>query len=124
MDSKTSGLQDSLLHRSQAKSARLALQNLRRVCSGFSLRVIPKLEDRFYRETIYMAQQFQLSEEVIAGIREFIYRAEKEQLSPCMCCGFRMSTLVLMPCCGGQSEWNQSNIRRPCTYFAQTFQLI
>jgi len=105
MDAKTSGLQDSLLHRSQAKSARLALQNVRRVCSGFSLRVLPKLENRFYDQTIDLAEHaHHLSKEAIISIKELIFRAEHEQLSPCMFCGLQLSTLVLMPCCGGQSE--------------------
>lgn len=105
MDAKTSGLQDSLLHRSQAKSARLALQNVRRVCSGFSLRVVPRLEERFYNATIDLAKHVHhFSDEAIIGIKEFIFRAEHEQLSPCMFCGVQLSTLVLMTCCGGQSE--------------------
>ena len=103
MEARTSGLQDSLLHRSQRKEARLALQNVRRVCSGFSLRVVPKLEDRFYDETIYMAKDVhRLSDDKIIGIKEFIHRAENEQLSPCMFCGLKLSTLLLMSCCGSQ----------------------
>lgn len=104
MSGKTSGRQDSLLHKSQSKNARLALQNIRRVCSGFSLRVVPSIEDRHYRETISMAQSFNLADEAIAGIRDFIDRAKNELLSPCGICALQLSTLVLMSCCGGQSE--------------------
>ena len=105
MEARTSGLQDSLLHRSQRKEARLALQNVRRVCSGFSLRVVPKLEDRFYIQTIDMAKNVHhLSDETITHIKEFMHRAENEQLSPCMFCGLQLSTLLLMSCCGGQSR--------------------
>lgn len=103
MKGKTSGFQDSLLHRSQAKNARLVLQNIRRVCTGWS-RVIPRLSERWYRETISLAQQFDLSVDAIAEIRNFIWRAENEQLSACACCRVRVSTLLLMPCCGGQSK--------------------
>ena len=59
-----------------------------------------------------MAQEFRLSEDAIAGIRDFMYRAENEDLSPCAFCGLRLSTLVLMPCCGGQSEFSQARGRR------------
>jgi SNF2 family DNA or RNA helicase len=104
MNGKTSGFQDSLLHRSQAKNARLALQNIRRVCTGWS-RVVPTLSDLWYRETIYMAQKFKLSDDAIAEIRNFMYRAENEQLSECACCRISVSTLLLMPCCGGQSTF-------------------
>lgn len=103
MHGKTSGFQDSLLHRSQAKNARLALQNIRRVCTGWS-RVIPTLAQRFYNETMSMSHQFNLPEDTIAEIRNFIWRAENEELSACACCGIRVSTMLLMPCCGGQSK--------------------
>jgi SNF2-related domain len=51
MKGTTSGEQDSLLHRSQAKNARLALANVRRVCVGWA-HVIPKLDLNFYYLTI------------------------------------------------------------------------
>lgn len=105
LQGKTSGFQDSLLHKSQSRNARLALQNIRRVCSGFSLRVVPSLEDRFYRQTFDMARQFKLSEKAIKSIQDFLFRAENEELSRCSFCGLYLSTLILMSCCGGQSKF-------------------
>jgi SNF2 family DNA or RNA helicase len=102
MNGKTSGFQDSLLHRSQAKNARLAVQNIRRVCTGWS-RVVPTLNFRFYAETVDMARSFNHSEEVISEIKQFMSRAEQEELSVCLCCGIQLNTMLLMSCCGGLS---------------------
>jgi SNF2-related domain len=104
MKGKTSGLQDSLLHRSQAKNARLAIQNVRRVCTGWS-RVIPTISNRFHTEALDMARSLNLSENVVAEIGSFMSRAGREELSSCSCCGIRVSTLLLMSCCGGQSKY-------------------
>jgi SNF2-related domain len=109
MVGKTSGFQDSLLHRSQSKNARLALQNIRRVCTGWS-RVVPTISNRFYIEALDMARSYNLSENVINEIKLFMSRAEQEELSTCSCCGIRVSTLVLMSCCGGQSKYYQKFI--------------
>ena len=102
MNGKTSGFQDSLLHRSQAKNARLALQNIRRVCTGWS-RVIPTLSFRYYAETIEMAKLLNHSQDAVAKMKLFMTRAEQEELSACFCCGIQISTMLLMSCCGGQS---------------------
>lgn len=51
MKGKTSGGQDSLLHRSQAKNARLGLKNVRLACVSWA-HVIPTLTQNFYHETI------------------------------------------------------------------------
>lgn len=104
MNGKTSGFQDSLLHRSQAKNARLALQNIRRVCTGWS-RVIPTLSFRYYAETVEMANLLNLSEDAVAKIKLFMTQAEQEELSTCACCGIQISTMLLMSCCGGQSKY-------------------
>lgn len=104
MSGKTSGLQDSLLHRSQSKSARLSLQNIRRVCTGWS-RVVTSLAEKFYQETMELAKTFKISENIIDRIREFVWRAENEELTACQFCYIKLSTLLLMPCCGGLSKY-------------------
>jgi SNF2-related domain len=103
MNGKTSGFQDSLLHRSQAKNARLALQNIRRVCTGWS-RVVPTLTYNYFVETVEMAKSFNHSEDTITAIKRFMTMAEQEQLSRCGCCGVQISTMLLMSCCGSQSK--------------------
>lgn len=128
MNGKTSGFQDSLLHRSQSKNARLVLHNIRRVCTGWS-RVIPTLPDRWFRETICMAGQFNLSDDAITEIREFLYRAENEQLSECLFCGVQVSTLLLMPCCGGQSKFETYQMgdfrnRKPTNRYLSCFRSL
>ena len=107
MNGKTSGFQDSLLHRSQAKNARLALQNIRRVCTGWS-RVVPTLSFRYYAETVEMANSFNHSDDAIAKIKLFMTRAEQEELSTCSCCGIQVSTMLLMSCCGGLSTYSSA----------------
>jgi SNF2 family DNA or RNA helicase len=104
MKGKTSGLQDSLLHSSQSKSARLALANVRRVCVGWA-HVIPTLSEKFYRLTIESAKKLKLSDSTITNIRQFLWRAENEELSACNYCGFCLSVLALMPCCGAMGKY-------------------
>jgi hypothetical protein len=100
MDAKTSGLQDSLLHRSQAKSANLALLNIRRVCTGWS-RVVPLLSNDHYELTLRMAEKFGFSSDQITNMKTYIHRAESEQQSECGVCAFRVPIHILMSCCGG-----------------------
>lgn len=98
MKGKTSGKQDSLLHRSQAKHAREALGNIRRVCVGWS-RVIPTLRFEYFMETVYLLNKHGIDEPKIESIREYLLRPEKEELTSCACCSLQLSTLILLPCC-------------------------
>jgi hypothetical protein len=100
MSGKTSGLQDSLLHRSQVQHARAALSNLRRVCVGYS-RVLPTLETRFYIETMVLLKEHGRDDRQIQNVKEYLHRAEAQELSECDCCQIKLSTLLLFPCCGG-----------------------
>lgn len=100
MDGKTSGAQDSLLHRSQAKHARNALANVRRVCVGYS-RVIPTLETRYYAETVELLKMHGRNADEIDHAKQYIHRAEAEGLTHCGCCKIALSTLLLFPCCAG-----------------------
>jgi hypothetical protein len=97
---KDDAQQDSLLHRSQQRHARQALSNVRSVCVGFS-RVVPTLTEKTWRETIDLIQAYGISSEREARIRHFMHGAETERLTFCDCCGFELSTLLILPCCGG-----------------------
>lgn len=96
MAGKTSGKQDSLLHRNNARHAREALENVRRVCIGWT-RVVPVLSDKHWRETIELAELHSLD---LVPIREFMHAAESEGLSYCSICHLGLTTLLLPPCCG------------------------
>lgn len=96
MVGKTSGKQDSLLHRNNSRHAREALENVRRVCIGWS-RVVPVLSDKHWRETIELAELHNLD---LAPVREFMHAAESEGLSYCSVCHLGLTTLLLPPCCG------------------------
>ena len=100
MDGVTSGAQDSLLHRSQAKHARVALANVRRVCVGYS-RVVPTLEVKHFVETVQMLEMHGRSESEIENVRQYMHRAEAQELTKCGCCPIELSTMLLFPCCGG-----------------------
>lgn len=99
MKGKTSGEQDSLLHRSQAKNARLALKNVRLACVSWA-HVIPTLTFNFYVETIRWAKTFEFNQDQITKISDYIHGAQNRNLSNCDCCGFSVSVLLLKPCCG------------------------
>jgi SNF2 family DNA or RNA helicase len=96
MVGKTSGKQDSLLHRKNARHAREALENVRRVCIGWS-RVVPVLTDKNWRETIELAELHNLD---LVPVREFMHAAESEGLSFCSICHLGLTTLLLPSCCG------------------------
>jgi hypothetical protein len=100
MKGKTSGEMDSLLHKSQSKHAREALANVRRVCVGWS-RVVPTLELRFFLETLSLLQNSGIDEGTVERVRQYLIRAQEEQLTPCGCCGLQLSTPLLLSCCGG-----------------------
>jgi len=97
---KKDAQQDSLLHRSQARFAREALANVRRVCVGFS-RVIPTLTEKHRQETEFLLNLYGVNPEKAEQIKKFLYSAQIERLTPCDCCGLELSILILLPCCGG-----------------------
>lgn len=99
LEGKTSGKQDSLLNRSQIKFAREALANIRRVCIGWS-RVVPSIRDDHFIETIDLLREHGLPEQKVVELRRFLDRACTENLTQCSCCTLRLSTLLLLPCCG------------------------
>lgn len=97
-NSKVSGKQDSLLDRSQAKHALLALRNIRLVCCGGTL-VVPRIEDRHYLEFVGMCRyDHRMPEGKIQELEWYLERATTEQLSRCYCCGMLLSMLLVFPC--------------------------
>jgi hypothetical protein len=97
MKGKTSGLQDSLLHRSQAKHARLAFDNLRLACSG-GLRVVPQITPKAWEDTLLLLDGHKLETAKKKIVVDYMQRAVTEQLSHCMVCGFEVSTLLILTC--------------------------
>jgi SNF2 family DNA or RNA helicase len=97
MEGKTSGAQDSLLHKSQARHAKKALENVRLVCAG-GTQVLPTLDQENWTEFI---RDFELCNPVpqkLDSVKQYLSRAVTGQLSPCGCCGMMLSTLLVFPC--------------------------
>jgi SNF2-related domain/Helicase conserved C-terminal domain len=97
MKGKTSGAQDSLLHKSQTKHAREAIGNLRLVCVG-GTRVRPNLTDKNWNEFLEMFDALNQDKGKRQGVRDFIARATTGLLSPCDCCQMMLSSLLVFPC--------------------------
>jgi len=97
MKGKTSGLQDSLLHRSQGKHARDAMRNVRLVCSG-GTQVVPTLTAKFWDEFIRDLKICNPTPDKLDEVKRYLSRAVTEQLSPCGCCGIMLTTLLVFPC--------------------------
>jgi SNF2 family DNA or RNA helicase len=98
MEGKTSGKQDSLLHRSQTKHAHLALTNIRRVCCG-EARVLPSLKHEQWIEFIELCvNKHKMKAEKVQEMEEFLQRTTSEQLSRCHSCGILLSMLLVLPC--------------------------
>jgi hypothetical protein len=97
MEGRTSGMQDSLLHKTQAKFAREAITNMRLVCAG-GTQVRPTLSSKHWME---FCQDFDAcNDNPVAreDIRLFISRATTGQLSSCACCTMMYFTLLVFPC--------------------------
>jgi SNF2-related domain len=107
MKGRTSGLQDSLLHRSQGKHARKALQNVRLVCAG-GTRVIPTITNLYWAEFLRDFEQCSADPKLIKKMERYLSRATTEQVSPCDCCGTLLTTLLVVPCGGRFRCWRQS----------------
>jgi SNF2 family DNA or RNA helicase len=97
MKGKTSGLQDSLLHRSQGKHARDAMRNIRLVCSG-GTQVVPTLSVTFWNEFLSDMNNCNPEPSKMEEVKRYLSRAVTEQLSPCGCCGIMLTTLLVFPC--------------------------
>jgi SNF2 family DNA or RNA helicase len=97
MEGKTSGAQDSLLQRSQAKNAKEALSNVRLVCAG-GTRVVPTLSDKYWDEFLSLLRDSNCPKDKYQEAQNYLHRAVTEQLSACACCGMMLSTLLVFPC--------------------------
>ena len=97
MEGRTSGAQDSLLHKRQTKHAREALSNLRLVCSG-GTQVRPTLSDQYHFEFHRDFNACNDDPVMQKKIRQFIAQATTGQLSQCDCCFVMLSTLLVFPC--------------------------
>ena len=98
MEGKTSAWQDSLLNPRQSTHAQQALSNIRLTCCG-GTSVVPVLSQKNWDETIvYLRDLHHLDDVKITVIQNFLHRVVTEQLSSCMCCGFQLQTLFVLPC--------------------------
>ena len=97
MEGRTSGAQDSLLHKSQNRHAREAISNLRLVCAG-GTQVRPTLTDKNWIEFHLDFDKCNNDPIKRKKIRQFISRATNSQLSKCDCCGVMLSTLLVFSC--------------------------
>jgi SNF2 family DNA or RNA helicase len=97
MEGKTSGRQDSLLHKRQTRHARLAFENLRLACSG-GLRVVPQINGKAWDETVELLDMHGLGKAKRKLVLDYMTRAVTEQRSHCMICGIEVSTLLVLPC--------------------------
>lgn len=96
--SRTSGEQDSLLHRSQAKFAYEALTNIRLVCCGGTL-VFPTITEKNWDEFFSLCNYpHRMDPSKIEKLKQFVRRSTTEELSACDCCGMLLSTLLVLPC--------------------------
>jgi len=99
MEGKTSGLQDSLLHRSQSKHARKALRNVRLVCVG-GIQVLPTITMRYWTEFLADFGMYNPDDTLKGKMERYLSRATTEQVTPCDCCGILLTTLLVVPCGG------------------------
>eukprot|EP00536_Pseudo-nitzschia_multiseries_P002557 jgi/Psemu1/183755/e_gw1.34.143.1 len=97
MKGKTSGAQDSLLHKSQTRHAREAIGNLRLVCAG-GTQVRPTLSDEYWTEFHQDFDDCNSDPIQRKKIRGFIQRATSGRQSKCDCCSVVLSTLLVFPC--------------------------
>jgi SNF2-related domain len=86
--------QDSLLHPNQRKFALQTMNNVRRVCAGFS-RNVTTLTHKNYLETLQLAKYHHgFPESKISVLSSFMHGAEAGNLSCCSCCG--MTGLLIL----------------------------
>jgi hypothetical protein len=97
MEGETSGRQDSILFRSNAKLAREAFNNLRLVCCG-RWDIVPTITDDLIQETIDMLRALGVADFRLKVVGNYIHRAVTDQLSSCNLCGLQLSTLLIVPC--------------------------
>lgn len=97
MKGKTSGLQDSLLHRSQARHARDALRNVRLVCAG-GTQVVPTVTPQFWDEFLQDFKECNKDPVLFKKMKNYLEMATTEQLTPCDCCGTLLTTQLVFPC--------------------------
>ena len=97
MKGKVKGLQDSLLHRSQTKFAKEALNNLRLACSG-GTRVIPTLTKVAFDETMNLLISHDADPIEMTIIENYLHRAVVEEFTSCMSCGIQLNTMLVTIC--------------------------
>ena len=99
MEGKTSGQQDSLLHRSQGRHAKEALKNVRLVCAG-GTQVIPTVTEQYWTEFLDDFEFYNPDTALKEKMGQYLTRATTDRVSPCDCCGILLTTLLVVPCGG------------------------
>ena len=97
MEGRVTGKIDSLLHESQTKYAREALNNSRIACVGGYKRVC-EVDQQSVDETCEMLQAFAVAEDRIQAVRSRVGRSSTGQTTPCDACGLPLLVLLVVPC--------------------------
>ena len=97
MEGRTSGIQDSLLYRTNTRNAKEAMLNLRLCCCG-GTQVIPTLTSEYWHEFIHDLSLCNPRPNKVEEAEQYLMRATTEQLSPCACCGIMVTMLLVLPC--------------------------
>jgi hypothetical protein len=97
MEGKVTGKVDSLLHESQTKYAREALNNSRIACVGGYKRIC-EVEEKAVDETCEMLEAFGVTASRIDDVRFRIGLSAEGHTSPCDACGLKLLVLLVVNC--------------------------
>ena len=90
----------SLLHHTNLRSARTAIENLRLTCNGGG-RQVATLSAEFYAEARdWMAQRYRAPPGAVERAERFMDRAKSGVPTPCDCCELPLLLLLIFPSCG------------------------
>ena len=94
------GAEVSLLHHTNLKSARAAIDNIRQACNGGGKQVAT-LTSAFYNEArMWLADRYKAPSHAVERVVRFMNAAQEGHAVPCDKCQLPLLMLLVMPTCG------------------------
>lgn len=90
----------SLLHHSNKRSARLAVDNIRLTCNGGGKQVATLSAEYYHEALMWLQERYRAPKHAVERLRAFMDRAQEGEASPCDQCRLPLLLLLVMPLCG------------------------
>ena len=90
----------SLLHASNLRSARAAIENIRLTCNGGGKQVASLSAEYYFEAQMWLKERYRAPKHAVERARHFMDSAQEGEPLPCDVCALPLLLLLVMPTCG------------------------